>query len=114
MDQAIRNATVGHSSNVPVQDRYIYLTDEKLLEAFETMKLDHGSNPGGVGEAEKSHESHTKDDDAKEKMSTAYDSGKDLAEKARSKVSDAASKVKKAVDAGVESARKKMDTGKGK
>lgn len=59
-DRTIRNAIVGHSSNVPVEDRYIHLTDETLLEAVETMVFDHGSNTCNVAGVNQSHESHTK------------------------------------------------------
>jgi integrase len=67
VDRTIRNAIVGHSSNVPVEDRYIHLTDEKLLEAVEMMDFDHGSNTGNVAGVDQSHESHTKNGEAKKK-----------------------------------------------
>jgi integrase len=50
VDRTIRNAIVGHSSHVPVEDRYIHLTDERLLEAVDNMKFDHGEQPVPVGE----------------------------------------------------------------
>jgi integrase len=50
VDRTIRNAIVGHSSHVPVEDRHIHLTDERLLEAVDNMRFDHGSNPAQVGQ----------------------------------------------------------------
>jgi integrase len=50
VERTIRNAIVGHSSHVPVEDRYIHLTDERLLEAVDNMRFDHGSNLAQVGE----------------------------------------------------------------
>ncbi len=67
VDRTIRNAIVGHSSNVPVEDRYIHLTDETSLEAVDTMVFDHGSNTCYVADVDPSHESHTKNGEAKEK-----------------------------------------------
>ena len=59
VDRTIRNAIVGHSSHVPVEDRYIHLTDETLLEAVDSMKFDHAFGPPGWG-AFKGHEKLTK------------------------------------------------------
>ena len=55
VDRTIRNAIVGHSSHVPVEDRYIHLTDETLLEAVDSMKFDHASAPldGGLSKVTK-------------------------------------------------------------
>ena len=50
VDRTICNAIVGHSSQLPVEDRYIHLTDERLLEAVDNMRFDHGSNVAQVGE----------------------------------------------------------------
>jgi integrase len=74
VDRTIRNAIMGHSSNVPVEDRYIHLTDEKLLEAVETMKFEHGTDHGDVGEPDKSHESHTKKGQTKKNQGGADNS----------------------------------------
>jgi hypothetical protein len=42
MDPAVRNAIVGHSSNRSVEDRYIRLSDEVLLNAVDSMTFEHG------------------------------------------------------------------------
>ncbi|MFH0825137.1 MAG: tyrosine-type recombinase/integrase [Pseudomonadota bacterium] len=42
MDPAVRNSIVGHSSNRTVEDRYIRLSDEVLLNAVDAMTFDHG------------------------------------------------------------------------
>jgi integrase len=42
MDAVVRNAIVGHSSNRSVEDRYIRLSDEVLLNAVDAMTFDHG------------------------------------------------------------------------
>jgi integrase len=42
MDSVVRNAVVGHSSNRSVEDRYIRLSDEVLLNAVDAMTFDHG------------------------------------------------------------------------
>lgn len=42
MDPSVRNAIVGHSSNRSVEDRYIRLSDEVLLNAVDAMTFDHG------------------------------------------------------------------------
>ncbi|MFC1833221.1 tyrosine-type recombinase/integrase [Thermodesulfobacteriota bacterium] len=53
IDRTIRNAIVGHSSHVPVEDRYIHLTDERLLEAVDSMRFDHGADLAKAGEISK-------------------------------------------------------------
>lgn len=42
VDPVVRNAIVGHSSNRSVEDRYIRLSDEVLLNAVDAMTFDHG------------------------------------------------------------------------
>ena len=42
MDPAVSNAIVGHSSVRPVEDRYIRVSDEVLLQAVDSMTFDHG------------------------------------------------------------------------
>ncbi len=51
VDRTIRNAIVGHSSHVPVEDRYIHLTDQVLLEAVYGMRFDHGAQAAPVGDS---------------------------------------------------------------
>jgi len=53
VDRTIRNAIVGHSSHVPVEDRYIHLTDERLLEAVDSMRFDHGADLAKADEISK-------------------------------------------------------------
>ena len=49
VDRTIRNAIVGHATRLPVEDLYIHITDEKLLEAVDSMRFDHGATPAQVG-----------------------------------------------------------------
>jgi len=42
MDPAIRNLIVGHSGERSVQDRYIRVSDQVLLDAVDSMTFDHG------------------------------------------------------------------------
>lgn len=42
IDPAVRNAIAGHASVRPVEDRYIRISDEVLLEAVDSMTFDHG------------------------------------------------------------------------
>jgi integrase len=42
IDPAVRNAIVGHASVRPVEDRYIRISDEVLLQAMDSMTFDHG------------------------------------------------------------------------
>jgi hypothetical protein len=42
MHPAVANVIVGHSSVRPVEDRYIRVSDEALLEAVDSMTFDHG------------------------------------------------------------------------
>jgi integrase len=42
VDRTIRNAIVGHATKLPVEDLYIHITDQKLLEAVDNMTFDHG------------------------------------------------------------------------
>lgn len=42
LDPVVRNAIVGHSSNRSVEDRYIRLSDEVLLNAVDAMTFGHG------------------------------------------------------------------------
>lgn len=42
MDPAVRNAIAGHASVRPVEDRYIRISDDVLLEAVDSMTFDHG------------------------------------------------------------------------
>jgi hypothetical protein len=42
MHPAVANAIVGHASVRPVEDRYIRVSDEVLLEAIDSMTFDHG------------------------------------------------------------------------
>jgi len=44
VDRTIRNAIVGHATRLPVEDLYIHITDEKLLEAIDSMRFDHRSS----------------------------------------------------------------------
>lgn len=46
VDRTIRKAIVGHATRLPVEDLYIHITDEKLLEAVESMRFDHRSAVG--------------------------------------------------------------------
>ncbi len=41
MDPAVRNDIVGHSSDRLVEDRFIRLSDEVLLNAVGAMTFDH-------------------------------------------------------------------------
>lgn len=50
VDRTIRNAIVGHATRLPVEDLYIHITDEKLLEAVDTMRFDHGGTVGNADE----------------------------------------------------------------
>ncbi len=50
VDRTIRNAIVGHATRLPVEDLYIHITDEKLLEAVDAMQFDHRTGPVSVGE----------------------------------------------------------------
>jgi hypothetical protein len=43
MHPAVANAIVGHSSVRPVEDRYIRISDDVLLEAIDSMTFEHGS-----------------------------------------------------------------------
>ena len=49
VDRTIRNAIVGHATRLPVEDLYIHITDEKLLEAVDNMRFDHGTTPAQIG-----------------------------------------------------------------
>ena len=49
VDRTIRNAIVGHSSHVLVEDRYINITDERMLEAVDKMNFDHDFDMAQVG-----------------------------------------------------------------
>jgi integrase len=42
MDPAVRNLIVGHSGERSVQDRYIRISDQVLLDAMDSMTFDHG------------------------------------------------------------------------
>ena len=42
MHPAVRNAIVGHASVRPVEDRYIRISDDVLLQAVDSMTFDHG------------------------------------------------------------------------
>jgi len=42
MDPAVRNLIVGHSGERSVQDRYIRVSDQVLLDAVDSMSFDHG------------------------------------------------------------------------
>src|SRR5208283_4528019 len=42
IDPTIRNAIVGHTSQRPVEDRYIKVSDEELLKAVDSMTFDNG------------------------------------------------------------------------
>ena len=42
IDPAVRNAIEGHASVRPVEDRYIRISDEVLLQAVDSMTFDHG------------------------------------------------------------------------
>lgn len=42
MDPAVRNLIVGHSGERSVQDRYIRVSDQVLLNAVDSMSFDHG------------------------------------------------------------------------
>lgn len=70
VDRTIRNAIVGHATRLPVEDLYIHVTDEKLLEAVDTMRFDHGMNVAAVPQSE-SHEKLTKKVGGKEKGQAA-------------------------------------------
>jgi integrase len=50
VDRTIRNAIVGHATRLPVEDLYIHITDEKLLEAVDLMRFDHRSTVAPIGE----------------------------------------------------------------
>ena len=49
VDRTIRNAIVGHATRLPVEDLYIQVTDEKLLEAVDSVRFDHRTNLAQVG-----------------------------------------------------------------
>jgi integrase len=49
VDRTIRNAIVGHATRLPVEDLYIHITDEKLLEAVDSMRFDHGTGSAAIG-----------------------------------------------------------------
>jgi len=51
VDRTIRNAIVGHATRLPVEDLYIHITDEKLLEAVDSMRFDHRTSLAAVGES---------------------------------------------------------------
>lgn len=51
MDPTVRNAIVGHSSHRSVEDRYIRLSDEALLNAVDTMSFDHGCTEFDIAES---------------------------------------------------------------
>jgi integrase len=53
VDRTIRNAIVGHATRLPVEDLYIHITDEKLLEAVDSMRFDHRTVVAPVGEFSK-------------------------------------------------------------
>jgi hypothetical protein len=53
VDRTIRNAIVGHATRLPVEDLYIHITDEKLLEAVDSMRFDHRTAVAPVGELSK-------------------------------------------------------------
>ncbi|MGO9118310.1 MAG: tyrosine-type recombinase/integrase [Desulfomonilaceae bacterium] len=42
IDPAVRNAIVGHASVRPVEERYIHISDEELLQAVESLTFEHG------------------------------------------------------------------------
>ncbi len=50
VDRTIRNAIVGHATRLPVEDLYIHITDEKLLEAVDSMRFDHRSAAAPMGQ----------------------------------------------------------------
>ncbi|AFM26107.1 tyrosine-type recombinase/integrase [Desulfomonile tiedjei] len=53
MDPAVRNLIVGHSGERSVQDRYIRVSDQVLLDAVDSMTFDHGWTELDI--AEKAH-----------------------------------------------------------
>ncbi len=53
VDRTIRNAIVGHATRLPVEDLYIHITDEKLLEAVDSMRFEHGTRSAAIGEFSK-------------------------------------------------------------
>lgn len=53
VDRTIRNAIVGHATKLPVEDLYIHITDEKLLDAVNNMTFDHGQTAADFGGGEK-------------------------------------------------------------
>jgi integrase len=67
VDRTIRNAIVGHSLHLPVEDLYIHVPDHKLLEAVDSMTFDHGSTHAGFGDGDKSDAKLTPKSDQKEK-----------------------------------------------
>jgi len=54
MERAIRNAIVGHATQLPVEDLYIHIPAAKLLEAVDTMTFDHGTTAAHLSDGEKS------------------------------------------------------------
>ena len=54
VDRTIRNAIVGHATQLPVEDLYIHIPDAKLLEAVDGMTFNHGTTEMNFGRGEKS------------------------------------------------------------
>jgi integrase len=54
MDRAIRNAIVGHATELPVEDLCIHIADAKLLSAVGDMTFDHGTTAEDLGSGEES------------------------------------------------------------
>ncbi len=71
VDRTIRNAIVGHATRLPVEDLYIHITDEKLLEAVDSMRFDHRTSVAPRGGVLESHEKLTKKVGTKEKGQAA-------------------------------------------
>ena len=53
VDRTIRNAIFGHATHLAVQDSYIHVSDERLIEAVDNTKFDYGTNPAQIGEVGK-------------------------------------------------------------
>ncbi len=68
IDPAVRNAIAGHASVRPVEDRYIRISDEVLLEAVDSMTFDHGCTELDFVEEPQTEESPEKGMDGVWKM----------------------------------------------
>ncbi len=51
VDRTIRNAVVGHRTQLPVEDLYIHLPDHKLIQAVDDMTFQHGETAPGLPES---------------------------------------------------------------